>query len=200
MSKAHHQTLLSHITSLYERSPALRAFAPLPDDLRAQEIAPYHRNASDDLQQNTHLNSQYHQPLQEALIKASPFMHWREVYRADEASPKTFSYDFMEKLGVYALIGKTGPFISDKMALFVVYMPAGLTYPWHAHPAEEFYYIISGEAIFSREGHRDKILSEGQTIYHHSDQPHAMQTNDKPLLSLAVWRNHLDIPPHLLEM
>ena len=200
MSKAHHQALLSNITLLYERVGALREFAPLPDDLTTQEVAPCHRKASDDLQHNTHLISQHHKPLQDALIKASPFMHWREVYRRDETSPKNISFDFMYKLGVYALIGTTGPFISDKMALFVVYMPAGLSYPWHAHAAEEFYYIISGEATFRREGHPDKIMQEGDTIYHHSDQPHAMQTYDKPLLSLAVWRNYLGGEAHLLEM
>ena len=132
----------------------------------AQSVTPHHRAASHALQQDMHLKSHHHQELQTALIAASPQMHWREVYRRDETSLAHLSFDFMDKLGVYALIGETGPFMSQKMALYMVYMPAGLSYPWHAHKAEEFYYILSGEAVFRRADHPDKTLNEGDCLYH----------------------------------
>ena len=199
MPPSQHQDLFTILSELYVSCEALRAFAPLPDDLVAQSVEPHHRAASHALQQDTQLQSHHHQELQTALIAASPQMHWREVYRRDETSPAHLSFDFMDKLGVYALIGETGPFMSQKMALYMVYMPAGLSYPWHAHKAEEFYYILSGEAVFRRAGHPDKTLKEGDCLYHSSELPHAMQTYDKPMLSLAVWRNHLDAPAYLLD-
>lgn len=207
MIRSEHHALFSTLSDLYETCDALREFAPLPDDLTAQNIEPHHRDASRALQQDTKLQSQHHLALQEALIKASPQMHWREVYRPDGTSdetnndtgPEPISYDFMEKLGVYAIIGDTGPFMSHKMALYMVYMPAGLSYPWHAHKAEEFYYILAGEAVFRRAGHPDTTLTEGNTLSHSSEMPHAMQTYDKPMLSLAVWRTHLDKPAYLLD-
>jgi len=199
MPPSQHQDLFTILSDLYVSCEALRAFAPLPDDLVAQSVEPHHRAASHALQQDTQLQSHHHQELQTALIAASPQMHWREVYRRDETSPAHLSFDFMDKLGVYALIGETGPFMSQKMALYMVYMPAGLSYPWHAHKAEEFYYILSGEAVFRRADHPDKTLKEGDCLYHSSELPHAMQTYDKPMLSLAVWRNHLDVPAYLLD-
>ena len=199
MPPSQHQDLFTILSDLYVSCEALRAFAPLPDDLVAQSVEPHHRAASHALQQDTQLQSHHHQELQTALIAASPQMHWREVYRHDETSPAHLSFDFMDKLGVYALIGETGPFMSQKMALYMVYMPAGLSYPWHAHKAEEFYYILSGEAVFRRADHPDKTLKEGDCLYHSSELPHAMQTYDKPMLSFAVWRNHLDAPAYLLD-
>lgn len=158
MPPSQHQDLFTILSDLYVSCEALRAFAPLPDDLVAQSVEPHHRAASHALQQDTHLQSHHHQELQTALIAASPQMHWREVYRRDETSPAHLSFDFMDKLGVYALIGETGPFMSQKMALYMVYMPAGFSYPWHAHKAEEFYYILSGEAVFRRADHPDITL------------------------------------------
>ena len=193
-----HDNLLSEIASLYERYELLSDFAPLPEDLIPQQVIAHERQASLMLQAEDKLKSASHAALQEALIAASPDMHWREVYTQDEASPVHVSYEFMSRLGVYAIIGKTGPFASSELSLYMVYMPAGLTYPWHYHPAEELYFILSGEAVFRRQGHEDRLMREGDVIVHETNQPHEMQTYDKACLSLAVWRNHLDIAPTLM--
>ena len=72
-----------------------------------------------------------------------------------------------------------------------------LWYPWHQHPAEEMYSVISGEAEFMRHGRENRVLREGQSCEHHSNQPHAMQTSGKPVLAWVVWRNHFDVAPVL---
>ena len=60
--------------------------------------------------------------------------------------------------------------------------------------------VISGEAVFKREGHADEVLSQGQSMFHESNQPHAIETFDTPMLSLVAWRNHLHIPPVLVDI
>lgn len=198
MSRIIYDDLLAEIKALYKNHPALEAFAQLPDDLAPQQVTPHQRDASRRLQQDSGLQSQHHAGLQEALITASEHMHWREVYRPDEAQPDTLSYAFMNDLGVYAIIGETAPFASEKMSLYLVYMPAGMIYPWHYHPAEELYFILSGIGTFCRAGHQDEQVHEGSIIIHETNQPHMMQTTNSPLLALAVWRNHLDIAPTLM--
>lgn len=199
MTAAIYDNLLSEISALYARHDALRRFCPLPDTLARQEVIASQRRVSAVLQAETRLISQNYKPVQEALISASAHMHWREVYRPDGSDSEGLCYRFMDKLGVYAIIGETGPFASDEMSVYLVYMPAGLTYPWHYHPAEELYFILSGEGVFRREGCDDRTVREGDVVIHESNQAHEMQTYDSPLLSVAVWRNHLDIPPTLIR-
>lgn len=83
------------------------------------------------------------------------------------------------------------------MSAWVVYMPAGLYYPWHQHPAEEMYFTLAGEGVFMREGCTDETMREGQACLHQSNQPHAFETKDHPIMAYVVWRNGFDIPPVL---
>jgi quercetin dioxygenase-like cupin family protein len=105
----------------------------------------------------------------------------------------------MDRFGCYCLIGKDGAYISTQMFAWVVYMPAHLHYPWHHHPAEEMYLVIAGEAEFMREGASPEVLRAGDTCFHASNQPHAMETHDHPVMALVMWRNGFDTPPVLSE-
>ena len=73
----------------------------------------------------------------------------------------------------------------------------GLFYPWHHHPAEELYVIIAGEAVFEAAGRPPRRLGPGYTAFHASNQPHAMTTEDKPVLAYVLWRGDLKTPPIL---
>ena len=198
MPDAIYNELLDEVKAVYARHENLRDFAPLPSDLTRQEIVPYQRPIAARLQHETGLISSCHESLQKALITAGPFMHWPEVYLPDDKAPASIDYAFRDELGVYTIIGERAPFASDEMALFLVYMPAGVIYPWHKHPAEELYFILSGEAVFRKEGQGDHLMREGDVICHETMQPHDMQTYDTPMLCLCVWRNHLDIAPTLI--
>ena len=128
-----------------------------------------------------------------AVLNASPAMHWRETYDA-----RNEGAGFMDRWGCFSLIGDNAPFASQKVRLFFVYMPAGLVYPWHRHPAEEIYQVIAGQAVFKRAGHAPRMLGEGQTMYHASQEIHALETEESPVLCLVAWRNHLTIRPELV--
>ena len=77
-------------------------------------------------------------------------------------------------------------------------MSSHLFYPWHRHPAEEIYMVLSGKALFKREGEKDRWCEEADYVIHETNQPHALQTTNSPMLALVAWRNHLDTPPILV--
>ena len=197
----HHVTyehLKNELINLYSKLTFLSEFAPLPDEWIEQQVVPTQRDVSLSLQSESQLVSGNFSSLRNTLVGVAPIMHWPEIYKESDIQIEGVSCDFMEHLGVYTIIGDTGPFQSQNMSVYLVYMPASLTYPWHYHPAEELYFIISGEAVFRRDGHEDIVASEGMHIIHETNQPHEMQTYDKPMLSLAIWRNHLDVVPTLI--
>ena len=198
MQNVTYEHLKNELINLYSKLPFLPDFALLPDEWIVQQVLPNQRDVSFSLQSESELVSSHFSSLRDRLVGAAPIMHWPEIYKESAIQIDGVSCDFMEHLGVYTIIGDTGPFQSQNMSVYLVYMPAGLTYPWHYHPAEELYFIISGEAVFRRDGHEDIEASEGMHIIHETNQPHEMQTYDKPMLSLAIWRNHLDVVPPLI--
>ena len=192
--EAIYHNLLSQARKAYNAHDALCAFASFPDDTPAKAFEPEERPPCRLLQNERGLSSRHYAELQKAIIDAAPYMKWRQIY--DDDRP----HIFMDRLGCYSIVGEGGPFASTEMRLFVIYMPPNLYYPWHIHPAEELYMVVSGSAVFKREHYPDEILSEGQSMFHESNQPHAIETSDTPMLSLVAWRNHLHTPPVLVDI
>ncbi|MCL4159001.1 UNVERIFIED_CONTAM: hypothetical protein GTU68_014101 [Idotea baltica] len=187
-----YQTLLDEVRSAYLGHPDTLDFAPFPDDVRPQDMTPFHARCGDAFREEMGLSSDRYPDLQNAIKAAGPHALWRETYKGTDIGD-----DFMRKFGCFSIIGKGGPFTSDKLWAFMVYMPSGLYYPWHQHPAEEMYFVVSGSGVFKREGCQDEILTAGQTVFNSSNQPHAMETRDEPVLCLVFWRDRFETAPVL---
>lgn len=186
--------VLAAARSAHCSTPALQTFCPFPDDVTPQKVEPFHIPAADLLARERQLRTNSYVTLRDAFIAAGPMAQWRETYKGTDIGK-----DFMDRFACYTLIGGGGAFISQKMWAWVVYMPAGLYYPWHHHPGEEMYLVLAGEAEFMAEGRPNAILRPGQTSQHGSNQPHAMQTHDHPVMAMVVWRNGFDTPPVLTQ-
>ena len=186
------QTLLCTTQSAYSMHNDLMGFAPFPTDIVRQDVIPYHRKCSDYFGGDRRLISKNYQELQDAIVAASDFVYWRETYK-DTA----IGGYFMDRFGCYCIIGNNAPFSSNMLRLFMVYLPPGLYYPWHHHPAEEMYMVVSGRAIFKQRDCTDEMLSEGQVAFHASNKPHAMETKEDPVLCLVAWRNGFETLPCL---
>lgn len=184
--------LLSEARKVHEAHPPLQSFCPFPDDLRAQDVTPHHINAAALMAAETDLDSSEFAALRDAFVAAGPHATWRETYRDTDIGD-----DFMNRFGCYCLVGDGGAFGSDRMCAWVVYMPAGLWYPWHHHPGEEMYLTIAGHAEFMRAGEPNEHLGPGQFSQHASNQSHAMQTHLDPVMAYVVWRNGFETPPVL---
>ena len=186
------QTLLRTTQNAYSKNTEMMGFAPFPNNIISQEVIPYYCKCSDYLGDDKRLISKNYPELQKAIIDASEFVHWRETYKGTDIGDY-----FMDRFGCYSIIGENAPFSSDALRVFMVYMPPRLYYPWHHHPAEEVYMVISGSATFKKKDCADEVLSEGQVAFHESNQPHAMETKDDPALCLVAWHDNFQTPPVL---
>lgn len=169
-------------------SGALSAFCPFPEDLTATDVSPHRVPAARLFETDAAVDTSH--PLAAAYHAASPAAQWRETWKGSR-----ISQSFLDRFGCYCLIGSGGAFKSAQMSAYVVYMPAGLAYPWHQHPAAEVYHVLAGEAVFQRAGHPPERLGPGDTILHESNQPHATETHTAPLLAHVLWRGDLGTRP-----
>ena len=186
--------LLDEVRSVHASVDALCSFCDFPDDLQSQTVEQRWFPCADLMARERNLNGKEFTALRSAFMAAGPYAHWRETYRETDIGD-----DFMDRFGCYNLIGTGGAFMSQKMWAWVVYMPPKLDYPWHHHPGEETYFVIDGEAEFRILDQPSRILRAGDTSRHGSNQPHAMETYDKPVMALVIWRNGFDTPPVLTK-
>ncbi|MGH1575998.1 dimethylsulfonioproprionate lyase family protein [Planktotalea sp.] len=181
---------LHHLRLLHQNHAELAAFCPFPDDVKRQELIPYHIPAADIFQNQVGLQPSNYPELRDALIALSPDMLWRETYK-----DTNIAADFMERFGCYEIIGRDAPYASAKMRSFLVFQPPHLHYPWHHHPADEIYVVVAGEAEFHLDGRPSETLTTGQAAFHPSNAPHALTSHDHPVLAYVVWRDEFETGP-----
>lgn len=190
-----YNNLLREARTAYTAHAGMMNFAPFPDDIRRQPLEPFHCSCADFLRGDTSQPPEQYSALHQAIVAAGPAALWRETYKNTD-----IDVDFMNRFGCYCIIGEGGPFISDALRLYIVYMPDRLYYPWHHHPAEEIYLVVSGSAVFKAAGQADKTLYPGDTAFHQSNQPHATETLASPVLCLVAWHDKFDQGPVWSDM
>ena len=186
------ENLLEAARKVHFGNSKLQDFCPFPNDIKKQELNPFHIPASDLMQNETGLLTEDYSELRDAFISASPYAHWRQTYKGTTVGKK-----FLAEFGCYGLIGPESPFQSEKIRAWVVYMPKNFYYPWHHHPAEEMYLCLAGEAVFRRETYTDIRLGSGGIIEHSANQSHSMETLEHPIMAYVIWRNEFSTKPML---
>jgi len=192
MTAAIWDAALSAARDVHSSHPELSAFCEFPNDLDRQKVIPFYIPAADLLSREPGLDASLFAGLRDAIVAGGPLAHWRETYKDTDIGE-----DFLSRFGCYCLIGDGGAFSSQQMRAWIVYMPAKLHYRWHHHLGEEMYLVVAGEAEFFRKGAPPETLRSGQTSTHASNQPHAMETYENPVLALVIWRNGFDSIPVL---
>ena len=188
------ERLLQQARDAHAEFPALSEFCDFPSDLTKVEVQKRHLPCAELMEQDATLIAPGVHPFARAFLDASPHAFWRETYKETN-----IGQDFMDRFACYCLIGEGGAYHSQQMLGYVVYMPPGLYYPWHHHPAEEMYLVLAGQADFRREGEASETLGPGQSSFHASNQPHAMETYDQSVLAYVIWRNGFGVKPVLTE-
>jgi len=88
---------------------------------------------------------------------------------------------------------------SDAMR-FGLYLQAPMTdYPPHDHEAEEFYYVLSGDAQWQKNDGPFATMLPGTMIHHLPHDRHAMRTLDAPLLAMWIWTGDIDMATYRLD-
>lgn len=192
-ARAVFEALLEAAHDWHALLPALRDFVPWPDDLRYVPRAARPLPAIALLQSDPGATNSQSQALCDALIAAAPHAEWRHTYTEDEVGR-----DFLNRFCWFELAGPDGHFITQQTRMTVGYWGPRLYYDWHQHEPEELYSVVAGEAMFRVESQEELTLSAGGTRLHASNQPHALETGDHPVLTLVLWRGEgLADPPRL---
>jgi len=105
--------------------------------------------------------------------------------------------DFLDGYGYCELLGPTGHVREASVAMGLLLLAPGITYPAHAHPARETYAVVAGRAQWCQGDGGWRVRSPGDRIEHASNEPHAMRTVAEPLLAAYLWHDHLHEPARL---
>ncbi|MEO1548874.1 MAG: dimethylsulfonioproprionate lyase family protein [Pseudomonadota bacterium] len=175
--------VLDAARALHGRTPALAAFAPWPDDVRPAELPNTQIPAVEHLRADPAPCAPGAEAFVNAVKTCAPACDWRITYREDEVG-----HAFVTRYGWFELIGPTGHYHSTQLRVAFGYWGPGLTYPLHAHEAEEIYFVAAGRAAFWTDTNAPRWLDPGDSQSHHSQQPHAFRTGDEGLFTLILWR------------
>lgn len=120
-----------------------------------------------------------------AVLSAAPHVQWQQSYTANDPG---IDAEHLANYGWFNLIAPSGPFKSNKLRLSIGYWEKGLSYPVHWHEPEEIYLTVAGSALYLSEGKAPVRGGAGATICNYSNQPHAAEFDEMPLLAAAFWR------------
>jgi len=104
-----------------------------------------------------------------------------------------------DRYGYVELIGPGRPVESTDLLVGLLLLGPEMHYPDHAHPAEEIYHVVAGNAEWWREGEGWRMRPPGSVIHHTPMVRHAMRTSDEPLLALYCWTGNVEVYATMTE-
>ena len=126
--------------------------------------------------------------LYQAAQNACDHVRWTEFYEEDAWS-RSFLGEFANGEG----IGPDGTLYHPNIILGLFILGPEATYPAHAHPAEEFYIVLTGKPQFKVGVASDfETKHSGEVILHHSNMSHSIRSSNAPLFAIFGWRGEID--------
>lgn len=112
-------------------------------------------------------------------------LHWEQSYRREDGLvPEAM----LDGYGFAEIIGKRGPFVSDRIRAGIGIWGPGIDYPVHYHRAEEIYIPLAGAAEFSL-GDREPVThGAGDVVYVEPELKHGFRTTDRCLAVYYLWQ------------
>ena len=139
---------------------------------------------------NTDSNGSGCRALASALMETHKLLAWRATIRPPDEGPDVVA--FVQNYAVTTIFGPGAVLQSDKVLAGFTLQAPDTYYPPHAHHAEESYWVVGGNGDWRVGSNPWYAVQSGDTIYHKPDVPHAMQTNQLPMLSVWLWTSDLD--------
>lgn len=171
------------LEDLAPRRPSTRTCRPLPVQ-RFLQVA-LSNAASGPLQRLAH-----------ALEPAESSLDWLQNPNYTKAR---IGADFVDRYGYVELVGPRRAFETRDLLVGFLLLGPQTHYPDHDHAAEEVYHVVSGRAAWRCGGNAWRIEPPGTVIHHAPHEPHAMRTEDEPLLALYCWMGDVATPADLLK-
>ena len=125
------------------------------------------------------------QALLELFEQHNAELKWEQTYtKADDkiGDDMLYGYGFVE------IIGKLGPFVSERVRCGIGVFGPHVNYPMHYHGAEEVYYLLSGSADFRFDEDTVERKNVGDAVYMRSMRKHGFRILDAPLVIFYIWQ------------
>jgi mannose-6-phosphate isomerase-like protein (cupin superfamily) len=123
--------------------------------------------------------------LLETFARHKDRLYWEQSYKKEDG---VVSDAMLAAYGFAEIIGKRGPFVSERIRAGLGIYGPDIVYPRHRHQAEEIYIILAGSAEFKIGADAEARHSAGDVVYVASDIPHGFRTNDKSLVIYYLWQ------------
>lgn len=120
-----------------------------------------------------------------ALAAVEEDLHWAQNPNySNEAMGQPY---YMDNYAYAEIIGPNGAYAGDDFLLGLFLLGSGLSYPNHAHPAPELYWILSGMSDWRVRDEEFSPRDPGETIWHEPYVPHATNVGLQPMLAVYMW-------------
>ena len=129
----------------------------------------------------------------EKLAAANEYLVWREGPREVIPSPMHDNHAFVE------IISPDADFRSDELRFGVFLMAPKVRYPLHSHSADEIYIIVSGSGQWRSYNSPYELKQPGSIVHIPSWEPHAIRSNEEPLLMLWAHFGDIDFEKYRVE-
>jgi len=138
--------------------------------------------------------------LRSAVVDAAPDLFWTSSY-LNHTEPDMVHLH--ANYFVAMIVGSEGteraPVWTEQAALYLTVQASNLHYPSHVHKAPELYHIIDGTGLWQMGGREFVAQPPGAWIVHPTGTRHAMETQDEPMLALAIWTDDLTSIPVIVR-
>jgi mannose-6-phosphate isomerase-like protein (cupin superfamily) len=112
-------------------------------------------------------------------------LHWEQSYKKEDG---VVSAAMLAAYGFAEIIGKKGPFVSDRIRAGIGIYGPNIVYPRHQHQAEEVYIVLAGSAEFKVGDRAAATRQVGDVIFVASNTPHGFCTSDQSLVIYYLWQ------------
>lgn len=150
------------------------------------EVTPRHLPAAETLGRSARHAIDDTRELLDAVIARSATRYWEQSYTKADG---VVSDAMLANYGFAEVIGKRGPFVSERVRSGVGLYGPNIHYPPHRHAAEEIYLPLAGEALFEMDGVTEpQPRGPGNAVFMSSNRMHGFRTGDLPFAVFYIWR------------
>ncbi len=128
--------------------------------------------------------------LRESVATVASTGDWYQVYTGDGINAEMADYMLANQV-----VGPKGAIAAESTRAGIFLLAPNFDYLMHDHAANEIYYVHSG-TISIQNGTESipRHLEPGQYSITPSETPHALQTDDEPVLLLYIWTGDVTAP------
>lgn len=150
--------------------------------LNERNLRPESVPGTDYLEKTIELTAAAERYLATSLLAQTSMLHWKNQFSAKE-----FGEDIFTGCGLVEIFGPNGHFDSSAMAAGFLVLGPNRIMKGHKYASEQLYIPLTGGAFWMQDFGAFEEKPASSPILVESNEIHAIQTKEVPLLALRVW-------------